>query len=165
MYNVLDISKYVINYSHDIGASITNLKLQKILYYIQAAFLVNKQEKCFAEPIVAWEFGPVSVETYNQYKCYGREEIPRQEPREEVEFDEEKFVIVSKKVDIDSQLKNNDKKIIKKVVDSYQNVKDPFELVEKTHKEDPWIETGRNDIISIEKIKRYYKENTEKIYG
>ena len=67
MYNVLDISKYVINYSHDIGASITNLKLQKILYYIQAAFLVNKQEKCFAEPIVAWEFGPVSVETYNQY--------------------------------------------------------------------------------------------------
>ena len=37
MYNVLDVAIYVINYAHDTGCgeSMNNLKLQKILYYIQ----------------------------------------------------------------------------------------------------------------------------------
>ena len=35
MYNVLDVAIYVINYAHDAdyGESMSNLKLQKILYY------------------------------------------------------------------------------------------------------------------------------------
>ena len=35
MYNVLDVAIYVINYAHDTGCgeSMSNLKLQKILYY------------------------------------------------------------------------------------------------------------------------------------
>ena len=49
MYNVLDVAIYVINYAHDAdcGESMSNLKLQKILYYIQAAFLVEKNRECF----------------------------------------------------------------------------------------------------------------------
>ena len=36
MYNVLDVAIYVINYAYDAGCgeSMSNLKLQKILYYI-----------------------------------------------------------------------------------------------------------------------------------
>ena len=51
MYNVLDVAIYVINYAHDAdcGESMSNLKLQKILYYIQAAFLVEKNRECFKE--------------------------------------------------------------------------------------------------------------------
>ncbi len=165
MYNVLDVAKYVINYSHDVGASITNLKLQKILYYIQAAFLVKKQERCFGERIVAWELGPVSIETYNMYKHYGREEIPKQAPREEMQFDGEKFAIKIKEVDISNQLKVLDKKIIEEVVEAYKEVKDPFELVKKTHIERPWKDTTRNDEIKCEKIKEYYSHHIEKIYN
>ena len=49
MYNVLDVAIYVINYAYDAGCgeSMSNLKLQKILYYIQAAFLVEKNRECF----------------------------------------------------------------------------------------------------------------------
>ena len=45
MYNVLDVAIYVINYAHDAdyGESMSNLKLQKILYYIQAAFSGRKE--------------------------------------------------------------------------------------------------------------------------
>lgn len=33
-YNVLDVSRYVINYSNEKDSGISNLKLQKILYFI-----------------------------------------------------------------------------------------------------------------------------------
>lgn len=165
MYNVLDIAKYVVNYSHEIGASITNLKLQKLLYYIQAAFLVEKRERCFEERILAWEFGPVSVEAYNEYKHYGREEIPEQNPREEVEFDGKTFTIKIKQVNINNKLKVFDKKLVEKVVEAYKKVTDPFELVKKTHSEKPWQDTVRNDEIKCEKIKEYYSHHIEKIYN
>ena len=38
LYNVLDISRYIINYSNQQGYGISNLKLQKILYFVQAYF-------------------------------------------------------------------------------------------------------------------------------
>lgn len=53
MYNVLDVCRYVINYSNDKDYDISNLKLQKLLYFIQAYFLINKNETCFNETIEA----------------------------------------------------------------------------------------------------------------
>ena len=38
-YAVLDVARYAINYSWEINSPISNLKLQKILYLIQANFL------------------------------------------------------------------------------------------------------------------------------
>ena len=51
MYNVLDICRYIINYSDDKGYGISNLKLQKVLYFIQAYFVsyTEKKEPCFID--------------------------------------------------------------------------------------------------------------------
>ena len=38
MYDVLEVSKYIINYSNEKQYGISNLKLQKILYLVQAFF-------------------------------------------------------------------------------------------------------------------------------
>ena len=57
------------------------------------------------------------------------------------------------------------KKIINKVVDSYSKVNNPFELVRKTHEEDPWKNTKLNQEIKCEEIRKYYKTQREKIYG
>ncbi len=46
-YNVIDISSYIIEYSNEIGSPVSNLKLQKLLYYSQAAMLVELGQKCF----------------------------------------------------------------------------------------------------------------------
>lgn len=54
-YNVLDVCRYVINYSNDKDYGISNLKLQKILYFIQAYFLISANKKCFEEKIEAWD--------------------------------------------------------------------------------------------------------------
>ena len=42
-YNVLDVCRHVINYSNEHDYGISNLKLQKVLYFIQAYFLTNRQ--------------------------------------------------------------------------------------------------------------------------
>lgn len=48
MYSVLDVARYVVARSNRAG-TISNLKLQKVLYFIQAEFLVVQNMPCFAE--------------------------------------------------------------------------------------------------------------------
>lgn len=42
-YKVLDVCRHVINYSNEHDYGISNLKLQKVLYFIQAYFLTKKK--------------------------------------------------------------------------------------------------------------------------
>ena len=54
-YKVLDVCKYVIDYSNEKEYGISNLKLQKILYFIQAYFLIKQPSRCcFDDKIEAW---------------------------------------------------------------------------------------------------------------
>ena len=53
MYSALDIAKYIIDYSYDRNNSVSNLRLQKILYFVQAEFLVATGHPCFEETIQA----------------------------------------------------------------------------------------------------------------
>ena len=141
MYTAIEVAKYVINYSHDINHPISNLKLQKLLYYIQAASLVESGHKCFEEPIIAWEFGPVVEEAYQLYKEYGRSDIPRQNAFKKMIFDSQQMKIV---IHESKDIVNPEKGIIEKVVNAYKNILNPFELVKKTHQEDPWKNTDIN---------------------
>ena len=77
MYNVLDVARYIIWYCKKKGFSISNLKLQKILYFVQAEFLVSVGIPCFAEEIEAWDFGPVVPEVYHEFKIFGSADIPK----------------------------------------------------------------------------------------
>ena len=76
MYDVCDLSRYIINYSNKKDYGISNLKLQKILYFIQAAFIVYKGKQCFNAPIEAWDFGPIVPIAYREFKMYGCADIP-----------------------------------------------------------------------------------------
>ena len=42
MYSALDVARYIIWYCEEKKYIVSNLKLQKILYFIQAKFLVEK---------------------------------------------------------------------------------------------------------------------------
>lgn len=161
MHKAIEIAKYVINYSQENGSPISNLKLQKLLYYIQAAVLVKKGCKCFDDPIVAWEFGPVVVEVYQRYREFGRNSIPIQDASKEMVFDANKMRIVFNEP---KKLNDSERKIIDEVIDSYSHIKDPFDLVKKTHQEDPWKKTKLNSEIDCKSIKEYYLKNPEKIY-
>lgn len=42
-YKVLDICRHIINYSNEKDYGISNLKLQKVLYFVQAYFLIQRK--------------------------------------------------------------------------------------------------------------------------
>lgn len=43
VYSVLDVSRHIINYSEEKDYGVSNLKLQKLLYFVQAYFMLEKK--------------------------------------------------------------------------------------------------------------------------
>lgn len=78
MYDVQLIARYVINRCTQNERPISNLKLQKILYFIQAEFLVSMNKACFKDDIEAWNHGPVVPDVYFEYNIFGSTNIPDQ---------------------------------------------------------------------------------------
>jgi uncharacterized phage-associated protein len=58
---------------------ISNLKLQKLLYYAQGVHLALHDVALFPEEIQAWMHGPVVPEVYQKYKDGGGEALPSPE--------------------------------------------------------------------------------------
>lgn len=58
------------------GDNMTNLRLQKLLYYAQGWHLALLEEPLFSEDIQAATHGPVVRPLYEKYKQYGGERIP-----------------------------------------------------------------------------------------
>lgn len=159
-YNVLDVSRYVINYSNEKDSGISNLKLQKILYFIQAYFLTNTPNgrPCFKEKIEAWDFGPVVPEAYREYKQYGSADIPAM--LSFIDFDDDDIWNSARKVFDSSVISDVDKEMINAVVDKFANYS-ATDLVTLTHRQAPWADAyvpHMNNEITIEAIRKYFNE-------
>ncbi len=74
MYTAIEVAQYVISYCTEKEAPISNLKLQKILYYLQVHY-VKKESALFAEDFYAWPYGPVVPEVYYTFSGYGASKI------------------------------------------------------------------------------------------
>lgn len=75
-YDQQDIAKYVIYTSYKQGKYITNLRLQKILYFLQLIFLDIYNKPCFDAKMEAWDLGPAIPDIYKYYEEYGTQFLP-----------------------------------------------------------------------------------------
>lgn len=124
MYDALEVAKYVINKCIKLGRPISNLQLQKILYYAEAEYMKKREgEVLFNNTINAWQYGPVIPEVYYNYNIYSASEI--------TDYQDGK--------DLDSLTKH----IIDPVIEKKSKL-NAWTLVEKTHSEDPWINSFGN---------------------
>lgn len=160
LYNVLDVSRYVINYSNDKDYGISNLKLQKVLYFIQAYFLISTLNNvpCFKEKIEAWNFGPVVPEAYQEYSQYGSTDIPTVVSFIALDYDN--IWNSERKIFDSSIISNKHKRIINDVIDKFADYS-ATDLVELTHRQSPWKEayvSHKNNEITIESIRQYFNE-------
>lgn len=76
MYDALSVAHHVITCCNKQGDWISNLKLQPILYFIQAEFLVTSNYPCFKDELKALDFGAVVPSVHNQYNLFGAAPIP-----------------------------------------------------------------------------------------
>ncbi|BDF72993.1 hypothetical protein CE91St41_39770 [Oscillospiraceae bacterium] len=137
--------------------SISNLKLQKLLYFVQAYFLsiTSTHEPCFGERIEAWNFGPVVPEAYHEYKQYGGGDIPSihsYRDNDAQPWDTDRSVFEA------NRIKKGDRELINAVVDMFSDYT-ATDLVTITHNQTPWIEAyepHENNEITIDAMRRYF---------
>lgn len=161
MNDVFDIARYLINKSFEKGHPISNLKLQKLLYYVQGVFLVAYDSPCFSQPIEAWGFGPVVSSVYHEYKEFGANNIPRIEEYFTSYFDDNSKITMGFKPYDEGCLDTKVKEIADIVIDTFLTTS-ATDLVSITHQQDPWkniYSTSRkNIVISNESIKNYFSK-------
>ena len=66
-----EAAEYLLRAAHEHGSFISNLKLQKMLYYAQGWHLALRGGPLFPERFEAWVHGPVVRSVYQQYKGFG----------------------------------------------------------------------------------------------
>ena len=121
------------------GEYISNLKLQKLLYYAQGCFLAVTGESLFDDPIVAWQHGPVVETVYHAYKRNGAEGIRFDDDFDFSSFSEEENALLTEVYETFGQYS-------------------AWKLRNMTHQEAPWLETRQNGVIPTEKIKSYFQK-------
>lgn len=150
MCKAYDVAKYILSVAYRNGDVITNLKLQKLLYYAQAWYMVNNNsEILFEDEIQAWRFGPVVPSVYEKMKRFKYNPIS-------MKLSEKDYETLDKKQ--------------KDFIEDFCNYFLHFsatELVSMTHNETPWIEAfkkGSHTKIDVTSMYTYYSNllNNEK---
>ncbi|HGC7974266.1 TPA: Panacea domain-containing protein, partial [Streptococcus pyogenes] len=156
-----------IEYSNKKGYKINNLKLQKLLYFVNVRNILENGAPLFEESMEKWKYGPVVPDVYHEYKRFGAFSISTDEMiMEYVEFSVSPFGELSdlEITEYDSQKVENTQ-LIENTVDALHGF-GPFELVDITHDHTPWkkyedrIMDGVQGIkYTIEEIKDFFGHN------
>lgn len=138
------IADYLLHESGQRGENLTNLKLQKLLYYADAWNLALRDQELFSEEFKAWVHGPVLLSQYHRFKDYKWKPITE----------------AIKRPDLDANLSNH----LDEIIDVF-GCETAVSLELMTHRELPWI-AARGDIpptepstasISKETMKQFYR--------
>jgi uncharacterized phage-associated protein len=133
-----DVAKYFVSLvDEDAGDSISNLKVQKLLYYAQGFHLAVYGKPLFSEAIKAWAHGPVVPQVYHIYKDCGYRPIPVERVKLEAYTAE-----------------------VRELLDEVWAVYGQFtatKLESMTHNEPPWMNTPQSEAISHEAMTQFFK--------
>ena len=152
-HNLIDSSELT-NYILAKGGSMNHLKLQKVLYYVEAWHLVFFNKSIVEDEFQAWVHGPVSKKLWNEVKnlsvLYSELEVSKPEK------------IIK---DVEEKLNQDQIDLINDVIKKYGK-QSGYNLECLTHNELPWIEAREglspnapsNNIISKKTMKKYYSE-------
>lgn len=153
-----DVAKFVLSLQPS-----SHLKLQKLLYYMYAEFLLKTGKKLFKEPIVAFKYGPVVEDIFSKYKVHGKSLIDYQEDANIKLLTDDLVVTPSFMKVLSSEHGLEAIECITSVLIKYGKYA-PFRLVDKTHQEGgPWqraYEPGQNCVITDELITQYHQYAT-----
>jgi uncharacterized phage-associated protein len=136
----LVVAKYFLALQDDEEA-ISNLKLQKLLYYAQGFHLAMKGRALFDDDIRAWEHGPVVPTVWREYNRYAGRPIPRPVGFDPRAIDEETRSLLDEVASVYGQFS-------------------AWRLREMTHVEPPWKNTSSQGVISRAAMEAYFKTLT-----
>ncbi len=121
MIDSLNAARYFIvrAYEDGIEAEMTNMKVQKLLYYSQSLHLALYDEPLFEEEIQAWRYGPVCPPAYRFYSEFEANQLP---------VPSQNFLL---------QIPDEKKKLLEEVWEYFGGYH-AYRLSDMTHGEFPW---------------------------
>lgn len=142
MKSAFDVANYFIRLADDdSGELLSNMKLQKLLYYAQGFHIALYDKPLFKEKIFAWIHGPVVGEVYYKYQKFGNAGIPAD--------DADTF-----------DFSSEDKELLDEIFTVYGQFS-AWKLRELTHEEPPWKDTPNGMEISHIKLKSYFETQVQ----
>ena len=139
MFSAHIIAQYFLSLTdEESGDVMTNLKLQKLLYYAQGFHLALFRTPLFIDNLEAWMHGPVVRSVYFQYNEYGSQPIPKPD-----DFDTES-------IHAETRL------FLDEVYEVYGQFS-AWKLRNMTHQETPWNSTPLNTVIPHEKLEEFFQ--------
>ena len=144
MFSADEIANWFLAWAEDQDADISNLKMQKLVYYAQAHSLGAGDGALFADRIEAWAHGPVIDSLYQRFKKYGSGAIPAEAE-------------VPDSFDWDTYRKVEN--LLMAVWETYGS-QAAWALRNRTHREAPWIRAfdapGHNVEISRKSMQEFF---------
>jgi uncharacterized phage-associated protein len=140
MITAVNAAKYLLTLDDPDGGDLTNLKLQKLLYYAQGVHLAMHGAPLFSDAIEAWQHGPVCPAVYRKYRDCGKQPIPGP-----TEFDI-------------NGVPTQGREVLNEVHCVYGQFS-PWRLREMTHSEPPWRDYYREGLsveIPHEALREYF---------
>ena len=136
--------------SPELGDFISNLKLQKLIYYaagVMAALRQDVNDPLFTDPIEAWTHGPVVPAQYHRFSQFGSGPIPNVEG-----FDFDSFNPV-------------DLQVLDDVYSLYGQYS-AWKLRNMTHEEAPWLSSydQPDNTISLRQLIDFFVEEIDETY-
>lgn len=122
------------------GELLSNLKLQKLLYYEQGFHLAWFNSPLFSDDIEAWMYGPVVPSVYDYYKKFGSNGIVLEDDLQLI------------------QLTPQEEDLLFQVYERYKSYS-AIGLMDLTHGESPWINAAPHDrgsVISNESMRTFF---------
>jgi uncharacterized phage-associated protein len=147
MIDIFRAADYFVDFGMSRGDEndITNLKLNKLLYFAQGISLIGSDEPLFQNEIEAWQYGPVIVDVYNKYRKSKENEKP--------------ISVIDKTINKDfTDISDYNLDILDTTIDNYGNCA-AWYLTNLTHLPDsPWSRAmnARKLIISVNDIKEWF---------
>ncbi len=140
LYTASDIAKYIISYCSSRNRPISNLKLQKVLYFTWVDYFRETGTALFLDDICAWQLGPVVPDVYYDYCSYGGRPI---------------YLTYN---GIEDEISERDEAILNEIIERYIDIP-ASTLVNKTHRSGTAWDyiygggTGNRDVIPFSLIK------------
>lgn len=136
----IEVANAFINLSEpEKGDLISNLKVQKLLFYAQGFHLAMFGKPFFEEEILAWLYGPVVPEIYHQFKAHGPGPIPLDSEYTFDIFSKEQIELLGE---------------IQTLYGQFSAIK----LMDMTHKETPWLSVELRAVISKDSMRRHFSQ-------
>lgn len=105
IYNVVDIVYFVLNKLYHLSLynsayAPSNMKLQKLLYFIQGCYMRNNNgRELFEDDFQAWVSGPVIPSVYGMFRFYGRGIINKREIKRIPSLSQAAIIVITEVVE------------------------------------------------------------------